>query len=512
MSAALGLGEVEPDKLRDAMLSPQALHWTQAVKTEFDSLVENGTWNLVVLPPHRLLIKSRWTLKIKPGLKERGKINKVCFVAKGFSQQPGVDYIESKIYAPTVKAESLRILLSIAAAQDLELWQFDVKTAFVHEDLDPDVELYVEQPEGCITPGQKHLVLRLLKPLYGLKQAPRKWNEKFNSFFILFGLVQLTIDPCIFRFVNDPTDVILLGLLVDDGTILSKHKERALAIVSYLEDHFQMTSGPLDCYIGLNIIRNRPERSTYVVQTPYINKLIEKFWMSDCHPVDLPADPDSRLSWTGSPSQTRQSNVSAYKALVGGLMYVTTLTRSEIVIALSRFAANPGQPHWKAAKRVLAYLKGTADYGLRYSGGVSPNLLTAYSDSDFAGDIDTRRSTTGSLFLLNGGPMSWKSHLQKPTAQSTAETEYQAAGYCSRSNVYLREDLLQVGHNQIAPTPLHCDNNSAIRMVEVNNLMMVPVSSTDQLADIITKPLEGHAFKINRNRIGVVEVPAGLRV
>lgn len=125
------------------MLSPQVIEWIKAVKTEYDFLVANNTWVLVELPPNKLLIKSRWTFRIKPGFKKKDKIFKARFVAKGFSQQPGVDYIESKIYAPTVKADSLRILLSIAAAQDLELWQFDVKTAFVHGDLDPGVELYV---------------------------------------------------------------------------------------------------------------------------------------------------------------------------------------------------------------------------------------------------------------------------------------------------------------------------------------------------------------------------------
>lgn len=166
----------------------------------------------------------------------------------------------------------------------------------------------------------------------------------------MFGLIQLTIDPFIFLFVhpNDPDDITLLGLFFDDGAILRKYRTRALAIVAHLEEHSQMTSGPLDCYIGLDIMKNRPEKLIYVVQTSYINKLIEKFRMTDCNSVDLSADPDSRLSRTNSPRQTQHSNASAYKALIGGLMYLTTLTRPDIafaVIALSRFCANPGQAH-----------------------------------------------------------------------------------------------------------------------------------------------------------------------
>lgn len=136
------------------------------------------------LPENSSLIKSRWTFKIKPGYNNKEKIYKAIFVAKGFSQVAGVDFDETRVYAPVVKHDSLRILLSLAAAYDLELLQMDVKTAFLYGDLDE--ELYVQQPEGFIQPGNEDLVCRLIKPLYGLKQAPRKWNEKFNEFFLLF--------------------------------------------------------------------------------------------------------------------------------------------------------------------------------------------------------------------------------------------------------------------------------------------------------------------------------------
>lgn len=274
----------------------------------------------------------------------------------------------------------------------------------------------------------------------------------------------------------------------------------------------------------------------YITQSIYIHKLIAKFRMTDCNPSDVPADPCSRLSVTSCPPKetSSTSNTTAYRALIGGLLYVMGLTRPDIafaVIAVSRYCQNPGRAHWKAAKLILAYLTSTINHGLRFCGSSSPNVLVSYCDSDFAGCPDTRRSTSGVLFLLNGAPVAWKSEMQKPIAQSTAEAEYYAAGLASKENVWMREIMAQLGFNQSTPTKTHCDNNSAIRIiynpefhdrtkhielkhhfirsqVQAKNLEMVPVSSANQLADILTKPLAGPAFKVNRSRIGVFEKQA----
>lgn len=165
---------------------------------------------------------------------------------------------------------------------------------------------------------------------------------------------------------------------------------------------------------------------------------------------------------------SRPSNITSYRALVGGLLYIMGLTRPEIsyaVIAVSRFCQNPGVAHWKAARKILAYLAGTINYGLCFCGTEPKNVLIGYCDADFAGCPDTRRSTTGTLFLLNSAPITWRSRLQKPIAQSTAEAEYYAAGHASRDNVWLREILSELGICKLDPTLINCDNNSTMRMV-----------------------------------------------
>ena len=525
--------QIEPDQFRDVEFSDDAPRWMVAMQKEYDSLLQNDTWDLVPLPPDRSLIKARWTYKIKPGYKDTDEtIYKARFVAKGFSQQPGVDYNEHETYAPVLKHDSLRVLFSIASVLDLELYQFDVKTAFLHGDLDE--ELYVEQPEGFVQPGRERFVCRLKKPLYGLKQSSRKWNEKFNSFLIQFGLTRSTADPCIyFHRGEDVDDVTILGIWVDDILVATRTVEKARAIVEYLETHFEMTSRVADYFIGLEIIRDRTRQQIFVSQSKFIVTLLQRFRMSECNPSSVPADPDSRLSVTNCPLNVDALNSTPYRAAIGALMYAAKMTRPDILFALiaaSRYCQNPGKAHWAAVKRILSYLSGTVNYGICYGGTSRDMRLEGYSDSDLGGCPDTRRSTSGLLFTLNGGPVAWTSHLQKPIAQSTSEAEYYAAGHASREIVWLRELLKQLGFEQLGPTPLMCDNKSTILMIlnpvfhertkhiglkyhfirqqlKSRTIEMVSVPTDDQLGDILTKPLAAGKFNLNRSRIGVLPVP-----
>jgi hypothetical protein len=202
----------------------------------------------------------------------------------------GIDYNETKIYAPVVKQDSLRILLSIVTALVLKLIQLEVTTAFLYGYLDE--ELYVQLPEGFIEPGKEKIVCRLLKHLYGLKQAPRKSNEKLDCFLVLYGLTRSTADPCIYFCVcDDPNDLVVIGIWVDDCLTASKSKAKALAIVTHLKRFFEMTSGSAGCFIGLEITRDCTRKKRYLTQSIFVEKLIMKFWMNDCNTPDVPAEP-----------------------------------------------------------------------------------------------------------------------------------------------------------------------------------------------------------------------------
>ena len=523
--------EEDPDQYQDAMASCKAPQWKAATEREYDSLIKNNTWELVTLPTNRSLIRARWTFKFKPAFKATDAIYKARFVAKGYSQCPGVDYKESEIYAPVMKHDSFRILCSIAAVHDLELFQLDVKTAFLYGDLDE--ELYVEQPEGFIAPGTEHLVCRLKKPLYGLVQSARKWNEKFDSFITKFGMTRSECDPCIYVYRGKKAaDTVLLGVWVDDGILGTKTKTLALAVIDHLEKGFAMISKPASLFIGIKITRNRDERKIFLSQSNYIRSLLHKFKMANCNPSSVPADPNSRLTVMDCPTRCGKTPLAStpYRSAIGGLMYAARMTRPDILFAVtaaSRYNQDPGNAHWAGVKRILSYLAGTVNHGLCYGTTDAINHLIGYSDSDFAGCEDSRRSTSGIILMLNGGPISWISHLQKPIANSTAEAEYYAAGHASREIAWLRNLLKEIGFEQLGPTPLMCDNRSAVLMVQnpvfhdrtkhidvkyhyvrqqykLKNIEMLPVRSQDELADMLTKPLKSQELELNRSRIGVI--------
>lgn len=507
-----------PDQYQDAVASKQAKEWMGATLKEYNSLQTTETYTEVDRPKDRSVIKTRWTYKLKPGFKGSPPIYKARFVAKGYTQEPDVDYTSSETYAPTLKVDSLRVLLSIAAVHDLELTQLDVKTAFLCGTLTE--ELYIELPEGFTKPGK---VGRLNHPIYGLIQSAYNFNETFDGYIVKYELIRSNYDPCLYYHIGkDPNDITLFGIWVDDGILATKTLEKATAIIQHLEQYLEMTSRPADIFIGLEITRNREERKLYISQGTYVRLLLEKFRMTDCHPRNVPADPCSRLSARDRPQNSGKPPLTTtpYRAAVGGLMYVAKMTRPDALFAVnacSRQSIDPGVPHWEAIKWILAYLAGTIDFGICYGGTGITNHLVGYSDSDFAGCEDTRRSTSGLIFILNGGAISWTCHLQKPIALSTAEAEYYAAGHASKEIAWQRNLLEEIGFKQQEPTPLLCDNKSAIMMVhnpvfhartkhielkyhyirkefKQKNIRLLSVSSADELADFLTKPLKVEAL------------------
>ena len=199
--AALYVAEIEePETLKDALDSEYATQWKAAADAEYQSLLENETWDLVELPPGCKPISCKWVFKVKHD--ETGKIErfKGRSVAKGFLQKYGIDYDET--FSPVVRFSSIRALLAFGVSRKMLIHQMDVVTAFLNGTLDE--EIYMEQPEGYVEPGKEELVCRLKKSLYGLKQSPRCWNIVFKEFMLSLGFVPSVADPCVFiRVLND---------------------------------------------------------------------------------------------------------------------------------------------------------------------------------------------------------------------------------------------------------------------------------------------------------------------
>lgn len=501
----------EPETYEEALASDESSSWMEAMKEKIDSLAKNNTWTLVPLPQGRVAIKNRWVFKLKyaDGKPVRFKAR---LVAKGFSQRPGIDYDET--YSPVVKHDSLRTVLAIAAAEDLEIVQLDVKTAFLNGDLSE--VLYMEQPTGFRTSDN---VCLLHRSLYGLKQASRAWNSKFNSFLIKYGFIRSSADPC-FYFQQDKEHITILAIWVDDGLLCSSRSTKLQDIVGYLSQNFEMTSGSADCFVGIQIKRNRKERTIHLSQGPYIKKILDKFCLTDCLQRTIPADPFTHLRRNTTTSESQEMEF-PFREAVGSLMFAAICTRPDISFAVgqvAQFCNNPSRVHWEATKRILAYLKGTMDHGIVYRQVSSEeNVLVAFSDADFAGNIDDRRSTTGNIFIINGGPVAWCSQRQKCVSLSTTEAEYVAASTATKEIIWLRRLLKDLGRPQHNATPLLCDNQSAIKLVrnpeyhqrtkhidvryhfirsmqEDNTLNVKYVQTSEQLADGLTKSLDGPKF------------------
>ncbi|KAE9617992.1 putative RNA-directed DNA polymerase [Lupinus albus] len=364
---------------------------------EMESLHKNGTWVLTELPKGKRSLRCKWVYKKKDGIP--GVEDPRCkarLVVKGFNQKEGIDFNE--IFSPVVRHTSIRVLLAFVALFDLELEQLDVKTAFLHGELEE--EIYMEQPEGFIVPDKEHLVCRLKKSLYGLKQAPRQWYKRFDSFMIGQGYYRSQFDDCIYFQKFPDGSFIYLLLYVDDMLIASRNKSLIRKLKTQLNNEFEMKElGAAKKILGMEIHRDRQAGKLFLSQQKYIERVLERFNMNVCKPVSTPLAAHFKLSSDLCPHTEeeveRMSHV-PYASAVGSLMYAMVCTRPDLAYAasmVSRYMHNPGKDHWSAVKWIFRYLKGTSDIGLVFDRSkATPNDVVGYVDSDYAGDNDRRRS------------------------------------------------------------------------------------------------------------------------
>ena len=294
------------------------------------SLYENDTFDLVSLPKGKKALKNKWVYRVKTEENSSHPRYKARLVVKGFSQKKGIDFDE--IFSPVVKMSSIQVVLGMAASMDLEVEQLDVKTTFLHGHLEE--EIYMEQPEGFMVAGKEHLVCRLKKSLYGLKQAPRQWYKKFESVMGKQGYRKTASDHCVFfqRFGDD--DFIILLLYVDDMLIACKSKSKIEYTKGLLRKEFDMKElGPARKILGMEIIRDRGNRTLKVSQSGYVQKILNKYRVDNGKSVSVPLGAHFKVSLKDCPSSDwdveRMSKV-PYANVVGSLMYLMICTRPDI--------------------------------------------------------------------------------------------------------------------------------------------------------------------------------------
>jgi hypothetical protein len=507
--------DTEPKSYHDAMHRPDSELWHQAMVHEMEAHLKNGTWELVKLPHGRKAIGSKWVFKVKcnpDGTVERYKAR---LVAKGFGQRPGVDFDE--MFAPTTKWAALRAILALATLENLELESIDISNAYLNGELH-NVDVYMQQPDS-FAERDSTWVARLLKGLYGLKQGGREWFCRLEEVLVELGFVRICSDLSVFIWEKDGVKVIV-PVFVDDITPASKSKEKIAEIKGLLAQRFKLRDlGPTSFLLGVQINHERSARTLHLSQRQYTLDLLDRFGFADCSPVSTPLDPGSRLDMSQCP-QTPEDNEfmrdKPYVSAVGVLMYLAIATRPDIAHAVGvfcRFMSKPGPAHWKAAKHLFRYLRGSVDYRLRYAPGPSSlQLFTTYSNADHGGNPDNSRSMSAYIVKMGTGAVSWMSRLQSIVALSTTEAEFISAVSAGQEIVWMRSFLGELGYSFDGPSLLLVDNQSAIQvarnpehhgrtkhldlrffwlrdMVNLGVIAVRYIPTADMAADLLTKAL-----------------------
>lgn len=414
----------EPKTYAEAMSSDDREHWQRAVDAELAALDKNQTWKVVEKDASMREITVKWVFKIKLNADGEVKRYKARLVARGFSQVEGVDYGE--VYAPVVHTDSLRLLFAICAQYNLVFEQFDIATAFLNGELEEVI--HIQPPEGLNVPENK--TLRLLKSLYGLKQAPRCFNKKFKQVLSQLNMKQISSDPCVFTGCDK--DLIILALYVDDGIVFAKNTETIDRLINGIKRKFELKTVKTNYFLGLEIIQDREKSRIFLHQRAYAKSVLAKFGFSDSKSVATPLEVGHSLN---KPEiLCKDSYDCPYQELLGSLNYLATRTRPDLAFVLSvcsKFMDKPREAHWQALKRTMRYLQGTIDYGLLYEPIEQP-YIKVFSDADYGGDHENRRSTSGMACFINSGLISYKAQQQQIVTLSTTEAEYIACtlGVC----------------------------------------------------------------------------------
>jgi hypothetical protein len=459
--------DAEPKSYRNAMRRPDSGLWHQAMVHKMEAHLENGTWELVTLPPGRKAIGSKWVFKAKRNPDGTVERYKACLIAKGFGQRPSIDFDET--FTPTTKWAALRAILALATLENLELESIDISNAYLNRELH-DVDVYMQQPDG-FAERDSTWVARLLKGLYGLKQGGRKWFRRLKEVLVELGFARIHSGSSVFIWEKDGVRVIV-PVFVDDITLASKSKEKIAEIKGLLAQCFKLRNlGPTSFLLGVQIDRERSTRMLHLSQRQYTLNLLDRFGFADCSPVSTPLDPGSRLDMSQCP-QTPEDNEfmrdKLYVSAVGALMYLAIATRPDIAHAvgvLCHFMSKPGPAHWKAAKHLFCYLCGSVDYRLTYMPDPSSSqLFTTYSNADHGGNPDNGRSMSAYVMKMGTGAISWMSRLQSIVVLSTTEAEFISAVSAGQEIVWMRLFLGKLGYSFKAPSLLLVDNQSAIQV------------------------------------------------
>ncbi|GMF39098.1 unnamed protein product [Phytophthora fragariaefolia] len=432
--------EEVPRSYDEATASNNRAQWKAAIECELSSLMTNKPWRLVPKPKHQRAIGCRWVFALKRD--ETGRIvrHKARLVAKGYSHR------------------------HVRRRYCIHVWGMEE-------------EIYMELPDGLMEilddtdDGDEDLVCLLEKCLYGLKQASRVWNETIDRHLKSMGFKPTKADPCVYtRDDNDQRCVVCL--YVDDMLIASRDQDEIISVKAQIAEKFKIKElGQARYILGIEIDYNMEVKTLGICQRAYTEAVIKKFGQEHANPSLIPLDTSVHLTKNGEPKTDEEKakmRPKPYRSLIGSLMYLACGTRSDISVAvakLSRLLENPGEKHWNAGIKVVKYLLKTKNIGILYDGALSSKLV-AYSDADWAGNRDDRRSVSGVMVMMCGAPVVWRSTFQKTVALSSTEAGYMALSECVKEVVWMRLLLKDLGSEQTGGTVVYEDNQGAMALAK----------------------------------------------
>jgi hypothetical protein len=420
-----------------------------------------------------------------------------------------------------VKAATIRLVLSLAVSFGWNLRQLDVQNVFLHGHLEEEV--FMRQPPGYESKTHPHYICKLDRDLYELKQAPRAWYARLSSKLQSLGFKPSKADVSLFVY-NKGGVVIYLLIYVDDIIVASSSDVATAALLKDLQADFALKDlGDLHYFLGIEV--KKVCNGILLTQQKYISDLLNRVGMESCKPMNTPMSSVDKLSvYDGDPLGPK--DITEYRSIVGALQYLT-LTRPDISFAVNKvcqFLHKPTTVHWSAVKRILRYLQHTIGMGLRIRKSLS-TLVGAFSDADWAGCSDDRRSTGGFAVFLGSNLISWTARKQATVSRSSTEAEYKSLANATAEVMWVQTLLKELGVKGPKFARLWCDNLGAtylsanpvfhartkhievdfhfVREKVAQGLLQIRfISTKDQVADGFTKPIpvkELERFRHNLN-------------
>ena len=445
----------DPLSVDEAMNCYDKDKWKAAMLQEVERLQDMETWKIVPRPTEHKVIDCKWVFRRKYNEIGEVTVHKARLVARGFCLTPGVDYLET--YAPVVRKSSIRLLIALAVENSWSVQQLDVNSAYLNSELKETI--YMEQPVGCEVADRRHFVCEVEKSIYGLPQSGRNWNEELNGKLGEIGMTRSEYDRCIYY---NETKTVIMGIHVDDLIIIGNLED-----IQHFKRQFKRHYASKDLGEASNILSIRciRENSSSIVihQRDYIQEILVSQNLLESKGLSTPL----ALNFRNEMLEDEECNATEYRGITGSLLHLVNCTRPDIAFAtgvLCQKNSKPCKQDMKNAKHLLRYLKKTQDVGIHYEKTQSP--LTAWVDADHANDPDGRKSITGFVITLAGGPISWRSRKQKVTTLSTNEAEYVALCEVAREITYFRKLIGELGFKIFIdkPTIIHIDNQGTIAL------------------------------------------------